>query len=74
MILGFWWLNSSIDIEVTFEFGHAIMILKMAIFDKLDDIGIEPELMGSSFYFMLSTEWLELAHTYFAVLATRPWF
>ena len=58
---------------MTFEFGHTIMILKMVIFDKLDDIGIEPELMGSLFYFMLSTEWLELAHTYFAVLATRPW-
>ena len=47
MILGYRRLNSSIDIEVTFEFGHAIMILKMAIFDKLDDFGIEPELMGS---------------------------
>ena len=58
---------------MTFEFGHAILILKIAIFDKVDDIVIEPELMDSLFYFMFATEWLELAHTYFAVLATRPW-
>ena len=42
------------------------MILKMAIFDKLDDIDIEPELMGSLFYFMI---FQKLYHNPLCVLA-----
>ena len=36
--------GSSIDVVLTFEFGHDITILKMAIFDKVDYIDIEPAL------------------------------
>ena len=35
----------SINIALTFESGHDIKILKMAIFDKVDYDGIEPALM-----------------------------
>ena len=37
--------NSLIDTVLTFEFGHDITILKIAIFDKVDHIEIEPALM-----------------------------
>ena len=37
--------DSSIDIVLTFEFGHDVMILKMAIFDKVDYIEIELALL-----------------------------
>ena len=37
--------DSLIDTALTFEFGHDITILKMAIFDKVDHIEIEPALM-----------------------------
>ena len=37
--------DSSIDIVLTFGFGHDIAILKMAIFDKVDDIETEPALV-----------------------------
>ena len=36
--------NSSIDVVLTFEFGHDITILKMATFYKVDYIEIEPAL------------------------------
>ena len=44
LIQGFRLFDSSIDIVLTFEFGHYITILKMAIFDKVDYIDIEPAL------------------------------
>ena len=37
--------NSSIVIVLTVEFGYDITILKIAIFDKVDNIDIEPELL-----------------------------
>ena len=44
---GFRLFDCSIDIMLTFEFGHDICtrILKMAIFDKVDDIEIKPALV-----------------------------
>ena len=39
-IQGFRLFDSSIEIILTFEFGHNITILKMAIFDKVDYIEI----------------------------------
>ena len=36
--------NSSIDVVLTFEFGHDITILKMATFYRVDYIEIEPAL------------------------------
>ena len=44
---GFWLFDCSIDIVVrsTLECGLDISILKMAIFDKVDYIEIEPELI-----------------------------
>ena len=36
--------NSSIDVVLTFEFGHDITILKMATFYKVVYIEIEPAL------------------------------
>ena len=41
---GFQLFDSSIDIVLTFDFGQDITILKMAIFDKVDYIEIEPAL------------------------------
>ena len=41
-IQGFRLSDSSIDIVLTFGFGHDIVILKMAIFDKVDYIDIDP--------------------------------
>ena len=38
LIQGFQLFTSSIDTVLTFEFGHNITILKMAIFDKVDYI------------------------------------
>ena len=43
--IGFLIIDSSIDIVLTFEFGHDNMILKMAIFDEVDYTVIEPTLM-----------------------------
>ena len=42
LIQGFRLFDSSIDIVLTFEFGHTITLLKMAIFHKVDYIEIEP--------------------------------
>ena len=42
LIQGFRLFNSLIDMTWTYEFGHDIMILKMAIFNKVDCIEIEP--------------------------------
>ena len=36
--------DSSIDIVSTFEFGHDITILKMPIFNQVDNIEIKPAL------------------------------
>ena len=45
MIQGFQLFDSSIDIVLTLiDFGQDITILKMAIFDKVDYIEIEPAL------------------------------
>ena len=44
-IQGFRLFNSSTNIVLTFELGHDITILKMAIFDEVDSIGIEPRLV-----------------------------
>ena len=43
-IQGFWLFDSLIDIVLTFEFGHDIAVLKMAIFDEVDYIEIDPAL------------------------------
>ena len=43
-IQGFRLIEYSIDIVLTFEFGHNITISKMAIFNKIDYIDIEPAL------------------------------
>ena len=43
-IQGFRLFDISIDMVLTFEFGHDITILKMAIFNQLDNIEIEPAL------------------------------
>ena len=45
LIQGFWLFGSSIDIVLTFEFGHDFTTLKMAIFDKIDYIEIKPALV-----------------------------
>ena len=37
--------NCSIDIVLTFEFGHSITIMTMAFFDRVDYIDIEPALV-----------------------------
>ena len=50
MIHGFRLFDSSIGIVLTFEFGHDITIMKMAIFDKVDFIDIEPALLLSDLY------------------------
>ena len=39
---GFWLFDGSINIVLTFGFSHDITILKLAIFDKVDYIDIEP--------------------------------
>ena len=44
LIQGFLLFDSSLGIVLTFEFGHDIIILKMAIFDRVDNIEIEPAL------------------------------
>ena len=43
-IQSFWLFDSSIDILVTFEFSHDVIILKMSIINKVDSIGIKPTL------------------------------
>ena len=43
-IQGFWVFNGSIVIVLTFDYGHNITTLKIAIFDKVDYIDIEPAL------------------------------
>ena len=45
LIQGFQLFDSLIDIVLTFGFGHDIAILKMAIFNKVDYIDLEPALM-----------------------------
>ena len=45
LMQGFRLLGSLIDIVLTFEFGHNLLILKMAILDKVDNIEIEPALI-----------------------------
>ena len=45
-IQGFRLFDSSINILLTFEFGHYISTLRMAIFDKVDYIEIEPALIA----------------------------
>ena len=47
LIQGFCLFESLIDIVLTFEFGHDIPTLKMAIFDRVEHIEIEPELSGT---------------------------
>ena len=44
LIQGFRVINGSIVIVLTFEYDHDITILKIAIFDKVDYIDIEPAL------------------------------
>ena len=44
-IQGFQLLDGSIAIVLTFGFCHDIAILKMAKFDKVDDIDIEPTII-----------------------------
>ena len=44
LMQGFRLLGSLIDIVLTFEFGHNLLILKMVILDKVDNIEIEPAL------------------------------
>ena len=39
---GFRLFDSSIGMVLTCEFGHGIIILKMAIFDKVNNIEIKP--------------------------------
>ena len=44
---GFRLFDSSIGMVLTCEFGHDIIILKMAIFDKVNNIEIKPALACS---------------------------
>ena len=53
-IQGFWLFGSSIDVVLTFEFGQDTTILKIAIFDKIDYIEIEPVLIYTIQFYNLT--------------------